>query len=114
MADAMRYFVLLLLLLSSLPAQEVKHAPTVEQCRADQRLWLDKLESPSSSSPDFGTLSAWGQEMLDCIVVDPTNQKAYSNVFGEVASAKLTSLENFLTRHDLWGKFVEEERAGKR
>jgi hypothetical protein len=21
-------------------AQEVKHAPTVEQCRADQKLWL--------------------------------------------------------------------------
>jgi len=31
-------------------AQEVKHAPTVEQCRADQRLWLPKLEDPTASA----------------------------------------------------------------
>ncbi|MGA9965133.1 MAG: hypothetical protein WBQ10_08005 [Terriglobales bacterium] len=113
MADAMRYFVLLLLLLSSLPAQEVEHALTVEQCRADQRLWFDKLES-QSPLPDFHTLSAWGEEMRDCIAVDPPNHKDYYNVFGEVASAKLESLEGFLIRHDLWDKFIEEDKAGKR
>jgi hypothetical protein len=113
MADAMRYFVLLLLLLSSLPAQEVKHAPTVEQCHADQRLWLNKLEN-NSPLPDFDTLSAWGHEMIDCLAVDPPNQKNYYNVYGEVNSEQLGRLMGFVSRHDLWRKFIEEDKAGKR
>ena len=36
--------VLVLVSFNSLGSQEVKHAPTVEQCRADQRLWLSRLE----------------------------------------------------------------------
>jgi hypothetical protein len=34
-----------LISVTAISSQEVKHAPTVEQCRADQRLWLSKLES---------------------------------------------------------------------
>jgi hypothetical protein len=26
-------------------SQQVKHAPTVEQCRANQQLWLSKLQT---------------------------------------------------------------------
>jgi hypothetical protein len=33
------------LVVAGVVAQEVKHAPTIEQCRADQRLWWDQLES---------------------------------------------------------------------
>lgn len=43
MADAMLYFGILLLFVSSLRSQETKHALTAEQCRADQQLWQDKL-----------------------------------------------------------------------
>src|SRR5262249_29179002 len=41
-----RFWLLVLVLVSVgiVGSQEVKHAPTVEQCRADQRLWLSKLE----------------------------------------------------------------------
>jgi hypothetical protein len=51
-------------------AQEVKHAPTVEQCRADQRLWLDKLENTSETIEDYRTLGQWAHEMHECESVD--------------------------------------------
>jgi len=117
MADAMRYFVLLLLLVNSLPAQEVKHAPTVEQCRADQRLWLDKLEkSPGSPGtlPDYWTLHDWDVEMADCRVVDHDRSLYYDNVSAEISSAQLLRLERFVDRQGLWDKFIEEDKAGKR
>lgn len=58
----------------SIQAQEVKHAPTVEQCRADQRLWMSKLEQPNragTANVSFDHLLAWVVEMGDCLDVDP-------------------------------------------
>ena len=53
----------------SLSLQEVKHAPTVEQCRADQRLWLSKL---GTNVPAPNTeLDNWLIEMGYCKKVDP-------------------------------------------
>jgi hypothetical protein len=52
----------------------VKHAPAVEQCRADQRLWLSKLEEPdavSIANVSFLELGGWASEMLDCSDADP-------------------------------------------
>jgi hypothetical protein len=46
---------------------QIEHAPTTEQCQADQRLWLSKLEqSQSNDLPDYQTLSQWAHEMNDC------------------------------------------------
>jgi hypothetical protein len=114
MADAMRYFVPLLLLLGSLPAQEVKHAPTVEQCRADQRLWLDKLEGSADPLPTFVTLNRWSLEMADCGSVDPANDTRYYNVRAEITAIQVTRFLDFLARHELFDKFIEEDNAGKR
>jgi len=38
-------------------AQEVKHAPTVAQCQADQRLWLDQIEQPNNAG--LKSVSFW-------------------------------------------------------
>ena len=65
----MKYFWLLGFLFgsfNSLWSQEVQHAPTVEQCRADQRLWLHDLEEVSLQ-PDYFTISNWSSEMDQCI-----------------------------------------------
>jgi len=98
------------------PAQEVKHAPTVDQCRADQRLWLDKVEDTSSANalPSFRVLDGWSHEMLDCQSVDPENHNLYFNVLGEIEAVMETRLGHFLDRHGLYGKFIEEDEAGKR
>jgi hypothetical protein len=106
-----------LLLAGEAHVQEVKHAPTIEQCRADQRLWLDKLERAVDTVPlpeDYRTLVGWTGEMIDCRSVDPENKLRYYNISGELASEKLIRFHHFLERHGLYDKFIEEDKAGKR
>lgn len=61
-------------------AQEVKHAPTVEQCQADQKLWLSTLESNLDSNVSRATLSAWGTEMEECKIVN--RSRSLVSVYG--------------------------------
>jgi len=108
--------VLLLLFVALMSASshaQVKHGPTVEQCRADQRQWLDKLEN-STVRPDYETLTGWFDEMFDCGSVDPENRRLYYNVMGEIDVDEGLRLEHFLRRHGLWNDFLTEDRAGKR
>ena len=70
--------VFVLVSFNSLSSQEVKHAPTVEQCRADQRLWHDKVEFRESELPDYDTLSNWELELWDCTTVDRDNRSPTS------------------------------------
>jgi hypothetical protein len=100
-----------LLLAGQAHVQEVKHAPTIEQCRADQRLWLDKLESSDTIPEDFRTLNGWSHEMGECTSVDPENQRRYYNVRGEIQAVMVMRLEAFLERHGLFDKFIEEDRG---
>src|SRR5262249_29312520 len=76
---AMRHLVLLLLFVSLLQSQEVKPAPTVAQCRADERLWTDKVKN-SPGTIGFFTLFDWTREMDACKVVDPAKQTSYNNL----------------------------------
>jgi hypothetical protein len=52
--------------------------------------------------------------MGECDSVDPENKPRYYNVRGEIAAVKIARLVDSLDRHDLWGKFIEEDKAGKR
>jgi len=91
MADAMRYFPLLLLFVSLLPSQETKHGLT-----ADQRLWQEKLQSfDRSTSPDYMTLDMWFSEMAECRTLDPENVRQYYHTLGDLAS----------TKHRVWSIF---------
>jgi hypothetical protein len=96
-------------------AQEVKHAPTVEQCRADQKWWLDKVEDEHSGKTiGFSTLDLWVVEMNNCRSVDPENWSAYYNTQAEIAQTQGLRLFHFLDRHHLWDQFYTEEARGKR
>lgn len=109
--------LLLLLLVVSLLARshaQVKHAPTVEQCRADQRLWLDRLETSTVILPDYETLTGWFHKMFECKSVDPENRRLYHNVMGEVDADQVVRLEQFLRRHGLYDQFVAEDKVGNR
>ncbi len=65
----MKRFALLVVIFASLASyqQEVRHAPTVEQCRADQKLWLSRLEDTGVTDPtvniSFKELSGWLHQM---------------------------------------------------
>jgi hypothetical protein len=109
--------VLVLVSFNSLGSQEVRHAPTVEQCRADQKLWLSKLEEPGSTSlanVTFNELNGWGKEMSDCGKVDPEFHFRYYNTDGEATNEQVLRLEHFLDRHNLFDQFIAEDAQGKR
>jgi hypothetical protein len=94
---------------------QVEHAPTVEQCQADQRLWLSQLES-TGPLPDvpFRTLNAWMKEMNQCQHVDLKNSFQYLNTISEANSESRNRLEHFLDRHNLYEQFLKEDDEGKR
>jgi len=107
----------LLILTSSLVGQNVEHAPTVEQCHADQRLWLAQHEEDVGNNthlPNIHIIRRWAKEMNDCEKVDPTNQLRYYNTISELMTEEKMRMEHFLDRHQLWEQFVAEDAAGKR
>lgn len=96
-------------------AQEAKHAYTVEQCRADQRLWLAKLEIvngfPAVSAKE---LAVWVVEMGECQKIDPARREPYARTRCEAIDAQATRLFRFIERHNLFGQYLDEDAQGKR
>jgi hypothetical protein len=108
---------LMVIPLELIHAQVVHHAPTVEQCHADQRLWLDKLEEPNGAGVAYVTyeeLGAWFHEMYECGKVDPANDDRYYNTGSEGLVRGQMRLEDFLQRHNLWNQFIAEDAQGCR
>jgi hypothetical protein len=99
-------------------AQEVKHAPTVEQCRADQRLWLSKMAEPNgkgTADVSYKEVKGWVGEMVYCSKkVDPAFGFEYLNAQSEAEATSALRLENFLFRHNLLRQFLAEDAQGKR
>jgi hypothetical protein len=101
------------LLAGSLTGQ-VKHAPTVAQCQADQRLWSSQLEGDAKNSLKVDNLTDMSGEMESCYKVDPPNAKKYQDTEVEDVVIQATRMRRFIQRHQLWDKFLEEDAAGKR
>jgi hypothetical protein len=96
-------------------SQEGQHALTVEQCRADQNLWLSKLANrPGVANVSFKELRGWFNEMNDCESVDPDRQIQYYNTKSETHTEQLMRLEHFILRHNLWDQFIAEDEQGNR
>lgn len=110
----MKTSVALLLLTVVTFAQE--HAPTVQQCQADQRLWFDQLskESADVSRLSIQQLNTRSKEMTDCGTIDEDHLAAYDRTAAEFHFAIESRLTNFLTRHKLMAQFLNEDAVGKR
>jgi hypothetical protein len=115
-----RFWLLVFILVSvtMVGSQNVKHAPTAEQCRADQRLWLSKLEQVGVPDPidyiSFQELTEWLGEMGECKHVDPNHRNQYYNTEAEIESVRVIRLQTFLLLHGLMDKFYAEDAQGKR
>lgn len=94
-------------------SQQGKHAPTVEQCRDDQGLWLPKLENDSASI-SYDELMSLGQEMHECQKIDPEFADRYCNTDGVIEAVKELRFYSFLHRHTLLHQFLTEDAEGKR
>ena len=105
------------LMWANVASPKIEHAPTVEQCQADQRLWLATLENASARvAVKVETLMAWDREMLQCYAVDPSalNSVKYLNTSEEAGELVQTRFINFLARHHLYEQFESEDAAGLR
>ncbi len=99
-------------------AQDVMHAPAVEQCRADMKLWSAEIGTPS---PDQHTIDSkpaetremWGDEMSKCAVID--HDAEYNDGYDQLSDmANLVVTErmwNSLARHGLYQKIPAEDRG---
>jgi len=107
----MKKLWLLLLMVTPLHfiySQEVKHAPTLEQCRADQRLWLSNYVSTG-----FAELTSRVAEMRDCEKVDPASADRYHTTGDEILAEQALKLQGFLYRHNLYNKLLAEDAPGR-
>jgi hypothetical protein len=100
--------------LQSIHAQ-VEHAPTVEQCRADQKSWYATLEDEAAvANVGYQELQGWFLEMVKCEKVDSERERWYMATHAAVGLIQGTRLRDFLKRHNLWNQFLAEDAEGKR
>jgi hypothetical protein len=102
--------------LESIHAQRVHHAPTAEQCRADQRLCDSMLEQPKSvNNVSFDELGDWAEEMVNCMgVVDPENEFEYFKAISGITGWKLLRVQSFLQRHHMYDQFIAEDKQERK
>ena len=95
-------------------AQEVQHAPTVEQCRADQKLWMSQLEHEGPLRSGVAELFDRKDEMMKCETVDPKFHIYYYHIHSEISDEESLRLLDFLYRHNLSQQFMAEDVQGER
>jgi hypothetical protein len=109
----MTRLLLVVILSASTFAQE--HAPTLDVCQADQHLWHSEFQKDRATvALDFETLRLRAKEMYDCAKVDSAHEEAYENTGDAAGWAIGIRVNHFMSRHDQWDKFVEEDAAGAR
>ena len=104
-----------LLLAMAIPLQFIhaqEHLPTVAQCQADQKLWLNKLEQ-NPRSVSFGELTGWQGEMIECEFVDRKNKRRYYATSSEVVKEQSLRLLYLAQHHNLYDQFLVEVVQGK-
>ena len=99
--------------LQAIHAQEVQHAPTFDQCFADQKLWLSEAQETYVPAP-FTELYKRNAEMAECEKVDSSGLNRYYNTMGENNAEKVLRLRHFLERHNMYQEFLTEDAQGKR
>jgi hypothetical protein len=101
--------------LQSIHPQEVKHVPTVEQCRVDMSLCRSKLEQEPERSGvayvGYGELENWFNDMYDCESVDPELSWLYYNTGDEVSNEQHMRMKNYLDRHHLYSQFLASPQS---
>jgi hypothetical protein len=128
----MKRIVLLLLMLTAVPAGTQQHAPTVAQCQADAAVWAPpemqteylkaqtahiKYGTPNETSTNklpIKEVLARIDEMGDCQKVDHRNWEKFLEIQSFYSNVQTDRVQDFMTRHDLWPQFRSEDAQGKR
>ena len=100
--------------------QDVKHAPTAEQCRADIAVWKAETNSPTTiNAIPFTTLAMRTEEMSDCshVLLDVHDHDgwAWTHTLVEIYLRKMVNREGrFIDAQGLGVKFIDEDAKGTR
>ena len=98
-------------------SEQVEYALTVEECRAEQTLWMSRFDEPNDAGTinvNYSDLNDWSLRMLLCGSVDPELRWQYYNTQRELSEVQKKRLTRFLVRHNLYGQFLAEDAQGKR
>jgi hypothetical protein len=106
------------------------HAPTVETCTADARLWINQITEYMNAEADYinkglpnrSTLMGLtyiqlidrADEMGQCAYVDPQSEDKYHRLMEDYGDARNDRLRFFIKRHGLLKQMMAEDAAGKR
>jgi hypothetical protein len=114
----------------SAAANQIEHAPTPEQCRADADAWgiptpalfvnTEQQFNPFTSGVagarglTANVLNARTRELSQCMRTDRPNSTRYAEANRAYAIAQLIRMENYMKRHDLISQFLAEDEQGQR
>jgi hypothetical protein len=107
-----RFIVLLLLMVTSHFSSGQGDA-ILNKCRADQKLWISKLDPPDPIYDDDPRLPGWEaedrqyREMQKCASADPDHRDGYYRVTSEIIADRTIRIGRFLRRH---GKLEDFQR----
>src|SRR5580704_1113880 len=106
----MSRIILISVLMFIQSAPLVEHAPTTEQCRADEAVWAaEDKSSDSFHKPSGMDLINRRDELAKCHYVDPDNKSDYDRTLWALDAEMRNRFEHFLIRHDLLAQFVAED-----
>jgi len=116
MKNAMMF--LLLTMASVAWGQDIQHAPTAEQCKADMAVWKGQSKEGIESLP-INTLLLRADEMTDCNrvlrdVQDRDGAWWASDLRAVYEQHSLLRAKNFINRHGFGHQFIDEDAKGAR
>ncbi len=102
--------LVVLVLVASSGAQQIIEKYTVVQCRADQKLFIARMQDHGAMKHiTYKQLDDWKSEMGDCYFIDPQFSKEYENTHNQAFYAQELRLMNFVKRHNLCSQFIVED-----
>src|SRR4029078_1660950 len=109
--------VITILIFCAVRATAQQHAPTKKQCDADANLWSVTDLNNSDLHISIKELGARDREMAACMFAY-TPEVLKTSKYDALASWYIFQLhertQNFIKRHGLWDKFLDEDAAGLR
>jgi hypothetical protein len=109
------WLALLSVTLAPTQTTQIEHAPTVEQCKADQRLWAAETQIEKSKNlPAHRAMVVRSEETGACANVDPENRAGYLGVMVLTFGDLLHRYSDFVDRRSMRDQFAAEDAAGKR
>lgn len=109
-----RLVMVAMLMMGGAP-QDIHHAPTADQCRADLAVWYGQSKAIIETIPAHD-LDGRRLEMVECsdLFTDHLEREKAFGMQNVYVSHIQQRMERFILRHDLMQQFADEDLKGAR